>query len=119
MVGILSAGERREEVAVKIKKGDTVQVISGDDKGAKGTVHRVYPKKNMVVVSGINMIKKHQRPTGQTRTQVGIIEREAPIHVSNVALFCKKCQKPVRVGFQFEETGRKTRICKKCGEAID
>lgn len=104
---------------MKIKKGDTVQVIGGDDKGAKGTVHRVYPKKNMVVVSGVNMIKKHQRPTGQTRTQVGIIEREAPIHVSNVALFCSKCQKPVRVKFQENESGYKARVCKKCGEVIE
>jgi len=104
---------------VKIKKGDTVQVISGDDMGAKGTVHRLYPKKNMVVVSGVNMIKKHQRPTGQTRTQVGIIQREAPLHVSNVALFCNKCQKAVRVTIQETEGGHKVRVCKKCGEAID
>jgi len=104
---------------VKIKKGDTVQVISGDDKGTKGTVHRVYPKKNRVVVSGVNMIKKHQRPTGQTRTQVGIIEREAPIHMSNIALFCKKCQKPVRVASSENESGYKARVCKKCGEVID
>jgi len=109
----------KEEVAVKIKKGDTVQVISGDDKGSKGTVHRVYPKKNQVVVSGVNMIKKHQRPTGQTRTQVGIIEREAPIHMSNIALFCNKCQKSVRVEFRENENGYKARVCKKCGEAID
>lgn len=104
---------------MKIKKGDTVQVIGGDDKGAKGTVHRVYPKKNQVVVSGVNMIKKHQRPTGQTRTQVGIIEREAPIHVSNIALFCNKCQEPVRVEFRENESGYKARVCKKCGEVID
>lgn len=104
---------------MKIKKGDTVQIIGGDDKGAKGTVHRVYPKKNQVVVSGVNMIKKHQRPTGQTRTQVGIIEREAPIHVSNIALFCGKCQEPVRVELRVSEGGDKARVCKKCGEAID
>jgi large subunit ribosomal protein L24 len=104
---------------VTIKKGDTVQVISGDDKGAKGTVHRVYPKKDQVVVSGINMIKKHQRPTGHTRTQVGIIEREAPIHVSNVALVCNTCQKPVRVGLHVHEDGSKARVCKSCGEVIE
>jgi large subunit ribosomal protein L24 len=104
---------------VKIKKGDTVQVISGDDKGAKGTVHRVYPKKNQLVVSGVNMIKKHQRPTGQTRTQVGIIEREAPIHMSNVALVCNNCQKPSRIGYRVYEGGDKARVCKNCGEVID
>lgn len=102
-----------------IKKGDTVQVISGDDKGAKGTVHRVYPEKHQVVVSGMNMVKKHQRPTGRTRTQVGIIERESPIHVSNVALVCNTCQKPVRAGYHVHEDGSKARVCKSCGEEIE
>ena len=105
--------------AVKIKKGDTVQVISGDDKGDKGTVHRVYPNRDKLVVSGVNMIKKHQRPTGKTRTQVGIIEREAPIHVSNVALVCNNCQKPVRVGSRVYEDGSKARVCKSCDEVMD
>jgi large subunit ribosomal protein L24 len=106
-------------VKVKIKKGDTVQVISGDDKGSKGTVHRVYPEKEQIVVSGVNMIKKHQRQTGQTRTQVGIIEREAPVHLSNVALVCNKCQKPTRTGYRVFEDGSKGRMCKRCGEVID
>ena len=104
---------------MKIRKGDTVQVISGDDKDAKGTVHRVYPRKKLVVVSGVNMVKKHQRPTGQTRTQVGIIEREAPINVSNVALVCSNCHKPVRVGSKTFEDGSHARVCKSCGEVID
>ena len=104
---------------MKIKKGDTVQILAGDDKGTKGTVHRVYPKKKQIVVSGVNMIKKHQRPTGQTRTQVGIIEREAPIDVSNVALVCSKCQKPARVGYQVLESGSKARVCKRCHEVLD
>jgi large subunit ribosomal protein L24 len=104
---------------VKIKKGDTVQIIGGDDQGAKGTVHRVYPKKDQLVVSGVNMIKKHQRPTGQTRTQVGIIEREAPIAISNVQLVCSKCQQMTRVGYRVFEDGTKARVCRKCGEVID
>lgn len=104
---------------MKIKKGDTVQILSGDDKGSKGTVHRVYPKKKQLVVSGVNMVKKHQRPTGQTRTQVGIIEREAPIDVSNAQLVCGKCQSATRVGYQVFEDGSKARVCKKCGEVID
>ena len=104
---------------MKIRKGDTVQVISGDDKGDKGTVHRVYPGRDKLVVSGINMIKKHQRPTGKTRTQVGIIEREAPIHVSNLALVCNNCQKPVRVGSRVYEDGSKARVCKSCDEVMD
>jgi large subunit ribosomal protein L24 len=104
---------------VKIKKGDTVQILTGDDKGTKGTVHRVYPKNSQLLVSGVNMIKKHQRPTGQTRTQVGIIEREAPIDVSNVALVCNKCQKTTRVGYRLFDDGSKARVCRHCGETID
>jgi len=108
-----------KEVAVKIKKGDTVQIVTGNDKGAKGTVHRVYPKQEQLVVAGVNMIKKHQRPTGQTRTQVGIIEREGPVHVSNVMLVCGKCQKLTRIGYRVLPDGSKTRVCKHCKESID
>jgi large subunit ribosomal protein L24 len=121
----------------KIKKGDTVEVISGDDKGMRGTVHRVIPgretlrrraqkgkhgvdhTRDRVVVSGINLVKKHQRRTGDVRTQVGIIEREAPIHVSNVALVCPHCQEPTRVGYQPLDAGGKVRVCKHCGQTVD
>jgi large subunit ribosomal protein L24 len=102
----------------RIKKGDTVQVVSGDEKGKQGEVHDVILKDNRVVVSGINMVKKHQRRTGNVRTQVGIIEREAPMHLSNVMLYCPSCQKGVRVGFEGE--GRdKTRVCRKCGHVFE
>jgi len=104
---------------MKIKKGDTVEVISGDDKGMRGEVHRVIPKENRVVVSGVNMIRKHQRRTGDVRTQVGIIEMEAPIHISNVALVCPHCDKPTRVGYQIEADGMKVRICRRCKQAVD
>jgi len=104
---------------MKIKKGDTVEVISGNDKGMRGTVHIVYPKKNRVVVSGVHLIKKHQRRTGDVRTQVGIIEREAPIHISNVALVCPHCDRPTRVGYRVMPDGTKSRVCRKCGEIID
>ena len=104
---------------MNIRKGDTVQIVTGNDKGAKGTVHRVYPKKNQLVVAGVNMIKKAQRSTGQTRTQTGIIEREGPIHVSNVMLVCSKCQKLTRVEFRALPDGSKTRVCKHCAESID
>lgn len=103
---------------MKIKKGDTVVVLSGDDKGAKGVVKLAMPKRQMVIVAGVNMIKKHQRPTGSTRTQVGIIEREAPIHVSNVALFCSHCNRGVRVGYQVAADGTKVRVCRRCGETL-
>lgn len=104
---------------MKIKKGDTVEVISGDDKGMRGEVHRVIPKENRVVVSGVNMVRKHQRRTGDVRTQVGIIEMEAPIHISNVALVCPHCDKPTRVGYQVEADGTKVRICHRCKQAVD
>jgi len=104
---------------MKIKKGDTVQVISGDDKGQRGTVHSVFPKMGRLVVSGVNLVKKHQRPTGNVRTQTGIIEREAPVRISNVAWVCPHCDKPTRVGYRENADGTKSRVCKKCGEVAD
>ncbi len=104
----------------KIRKGDTVKVISGEDKGKTGAVQYVYPKKERVIVQGVNMIKKAQRRTGmQVRTQTGIIQREAAMHWSKVALVCPSCGKPTRVGFEFSEDGAKYRVCKKCHHAID
>ncbi len=104
---------------MKIKKGDTVEVISGDDRGARGTVHRVFPAQKRVVVSGVNLIKKHQRRTGDVRTQVGIIEREAPIAISNVALVCPRCSATTRVGYRITADGKKVRYCRKCDETIE
>ncbi|HEY67886.1 MAG: 50S ribosomal protein L24 [Chloroflexi bacterium] len=105
----------------RIKQGDTVEVISGEDRGIRGTVQRVLPKKNRVVVSGVNIVKKHQRPirAGRGQVQPGIIEFEAPIHLSNVMLVCPRCNQRTRVGFAWQEDGRKVRVCKRCGEAID
>ena len=105
----------------RIKKGDTVEVLSGNDWGLRGTVQRVLPKKDRVVVSGINTVKKHQRPVraGRGQVQPGIIEFEAPIHISNVMLVCPQCDQRTRVGFTWQEDGRKVRVCKKCGETIE
>jgi len=103
---------------MKIRKNDTVLVITGKDKGKKGKVRFAYPKKERVLVEGINFIKRHMRATGQVR-QAGIIEREATIQVSNVMLLCNKCNHPTRVGFHTLEDGRKVRICRSCGEVID
>lgn len=104
----------------KIRKGDTVKVLGGEDKGKTGIVHYVFPKKDIVIVAGVNMIKKAQkRSTMNVRTQAGIIEREGPIHLSNVAIVCKGCGKATRVGFQINDEGAKTRLCKKCGESLD
>jgi len=101
----------------KIRKGDTVQVIAGEDKGKKGEVHTILPSKNRVIVAGINLVKKHQKRTGDVRTQTGIITREAPINLSNVLVVCKHCSKPARMSFQVAADGSKVRVCAKCGEA--
>jgi large subunit ribosomal protein L24 len=103
----------------RIQKGDTVEVIAGDELGARGVVNQVWPKKNRVVVGGVNLIWKHQKPTGQVRTQTGRIQREAPIEISNVAPVCKSCDRWTRVGFQVTPEGLKVRICRRCGEAMD
>lgn len=103
---------------MKIRKGDNVLITTGKDNGKKGKVRKVLPKKDTVIVEGLNMIKRHSRTRGQAR-QGGIIEMEAPISISNVALICTKCSKPVRVGFRLLPDGKKARICKACKEAID
>lgn len=103
---------------MKIRKNDTVQVMAGKDRGKRGKVRFAYPKKNRVLVEGINFIKKHSRARGQVK-QAGIIDLEAPIDVSDVMLLCEKCNRPTRVGFTFLEDGRKVRICHKCKEVID
>ena len=103
---------------MKIKKGDTVEVISGEDAGLRGTVHMVSPKEHRIVVSGVNVVRKAQKPTGNVRTQAGIIEVEAPVDISNVALVCPHCDKPVRVGYHVS-AGAKSRVCRQCKEIID
>jgi large subunit ribosomal protein L24 len=103
---------------MKIRKDDTVLVIAGKDRGKKGKVRFAYPKKERVLVEGINFIKRHARAMRQVR-QAGIIEREAPIHVSDVMLLCSKCNHPTRVAFRFLESGKKVRSCRLCHEVID
>jgi large subunit ribosomal protein L24 len=102
---------------MKIRKGDRVKVIAGRSKGKVGDVLRVLPTEERVVVSGVNVIKRHTKP-GRTE-QGGIIEREAAIHVSNVALLDPKNDKPTKVGFKFLEDGRKVRFARASGETID
>ena len=103
---------------MKIRKNDTVLVIAGKDKGKKGKVRFAYPKDGKIIIEGINFIKKHSRARGQAR-QAGIIDLEAPIHVSDVMLFCDKCNHPTRIGFKPLEDGRRVRICRSCHEVID
>jgi len=103
---------------MKIRKNDTVFVIAGKDKGKKGKVRFAYPKKNRVLVEGVNFVRKHSRARAQVR-QAGIIDLEVPVHISNVMLLCQKCNRPTRIGFTFLEDGRKVRICRSCKEVID
>ncbi|MEW6192167.1 MAG: 50S ribosomal protein L24 [Bacillota bacterium] len=102
---------------VHVKKGDTVLVIRGKDAGKKGKVLTVFPERQRLVVEKVNIVKRHSRPTRQL-PQGGIIEKEAPIHASNVMLVCEKCHKPTRVGRRLLEDGTKVRFCKKCGEIV-
>ncbi|MCP3029575.1 50S ribosomal protein L24 [Halobacillus sp. A5] len=100
-----------------VKKGDKVMVISGKDKGKQGTILEAYPKKDRVLVEGINEVKKHAKPS-QDNPQGGILTQEASIHVSNVMPIDPKSGEPTRVGYKVED-GKKVRIAKKSGEALD
>jgi large subunit ribosomal protein L24 len=100
-----------------VKKDDTVFVITGKDKGKKGRIIAAYPRENRVLVEGINMVKKHAKPS-QQNPQGGIVNQEAPIHVSNVMLLDPKTNKPTRVGYKVLENGTKVRVAKS-GEVID
>ena len=101
----------------KVRKGDRVTVITGREKGKTGEVLRVLRAADRVLVQGVNMIKRHQRPTGMTPG--GIMEKEAPIHISNVALIDPKTDRQTRVGYRFDDAGRKLRVARRSGEAID
>lgn len=104
-------------MGMRIRKGDSVLVITGKDAGKKGKVLAVLPKEDRVIVEGVNIMKRHSRPT-RKMPQGGIVEKEAPIHASNVMLLCTKCHQPTRVARRILEDGRKVRACKKCGEVI-
>jgi large subunit ribosomal protein L24 len=103
---------------IHVRRGDTVAVITGRERGKRGKVLRVLTDKNRVLVEHVNMIKKHQRPTQKLR-QGGIIEREGALALSNVLLVCSRCDKPTRTGIKVLTDGRKVRTCKKCGEPVD
>jgi len=102
---------------MRIRKGDTVVIVTGREKGKSGEVIRVLPKESRVVVRDANMVKRHQRPT--PTHPGGIVDKEAPLHVSNVALVDPKDRKPTRVGVRVLEDGRKVRFAKRSGEVID
>jgi len=105
-------------MGLTIKKNDTVVVMTGKEKGKKGRVLTVNPSKESLLIEKINMIKKHMKPT-RKYAQGGIIEKEAPIHISNVMAVCNKCAEPTRIGSRLLADGTKVRMCKKCKEPMD
>jgi large subunit ribosomal protein L24 len=106
-----------ERLRTKLKKGDTVMALSGKDRGKTGKVLRILPFRAMAIVEGINLVKKSMRKTQQDQ-QGGIVERENPMRLSNLALYCKNCNKPTRVGVSKLSDGTKSRFCKKCKEMV-
>lgn len=106
----------------RVRNGDRVEILSGEERGLRGVVRQVLPEQQRVIVEGRNIVKKHQRPTptgGRRPVQAGIIELEAPIHLSNVAPVCPSCDQWARVGYERTSDGTKVRVCKRCGAYID
>lgn len=101
-----------------VKRGDTVQVIAGKERGKSGKILKAFPAKGRVIIEHVNMIKKHTKRRSQGQGG-GIIEREGTVHASNVMLVCPSCGKATRLGKKLLEDGSKSRICKKCGEVVD
>jgi len=102
----------------RIRQDDTVQILTGKDRGRRGQVRDVLPERGRVVVQGVNIVKKHMRAR-QLGTQAGIIEVEAPLHISNVAVVCTSCDQATRLGFRVRADGVKVRFCKRCNEDLD
>jgi large subunit ribosomal protein L24 len=101
----------------KIKKNDLVEVIAGNDKGKRGKVMRVQVDRGTALVEKVNLVRRHKK--ADATSQGGIVDKEAPLHLSNVGRVCEKCDKPARIGFKFLEDGSKVRACKRCGEVLD
>jgi large subunit ribosomal protein L24 len=106
-------------LATPIRKNDNVLVVTGKNRGARGRVLKVDPERNRLVIEGVNMIKRHTKPNPSKNVKGGIMEREAPLHASNVQLVCPECGKQTRVGRKILGDGRKVRICRKCEGVVD
>lgn len=104
--------------ACRIRKDDKVMVVAGKDKGKIGKVLKILKKKDRVLVEKVNMVKKHQKPNPYLQQPGGIVEKEMPVHISNVMVICDACAKPARVGYRYTEDGKKVRFCKRCNEQI-
>jgi len=103
---------------IGFKKGDKVLIIIGEDKGKKGKIVRIFPKKMQAIVEGVNFLTKHSKPTEKS-PQGGIIKQEGALHISNIRLICNKCNKPTTIRRERIKEGKRVRVCKKCGEIID
>ena len=106
-------------LATPIRKNDNVVVTTGKDRGKRGRVLRVVPEKNRLIVEGVNKIKRHTKANPQRGIKGGLLEREAPLHASNVQLLCPECGKPTRLGKRILGDGRKVRVCRKCEGVVD
>jgi large subunit ribosomal protein L24 len=106
-------------LATPIRKNDNVVVTTGKDRGKRGRVLRVVPDKNRLIVEGVNIIKRHTKANPQRNIKGGLVEREAPLHASNVQLLCPECGKPTRLGKKILGDGRKVRVCRKCEGVVD
>ncbi len=116
-MGLFKSNKREPIKKLNVRKNDIVRVIAGDDRGLEGKVLKVFPKKQQLIVEGINFIHRHTKPT-QENPQGGIIEKEGPIHFSNVMVVCPNCGKPTRVEIKVLEDGSRARVCKHCGEML-
>jgi len=115
----MSASETMRAVRVRLRKNDTVEVVSGKDAGKRGKVLQVLPARNRVLVQGVNFIKRHTRPNPQRNIKGGVLEREAPLHASNLMIVCGECGKPTRIGSRRLPDGRKVRVCRRCEGVLD
>ncbi|MCY4510965.1 MAG: 50S ribosomal protein L24 [Acidobacteria bacterium] len=102
-----------------VRKNDNVVVITGKDRGKRGRVLQLVPAKNRLIVEGVNIVKRHTRPNPRQNVKGGVVEREAPLHASNVQLVCPECGAPTRIGKRLLGDGRKVRICRKCDGVVD
>jgi large subunit ribosomal protein L24 len=102
----------------KLKKNDTVMVVAGRERGKTGKVLRVLRERNGVLIERVNLVKRHMKPRGM-QAPGGIVEKEAPVHISNVMILCDRCNAPVRVGMRRLEDGRRSRACRRCGDLLD
>jgi len=102
-----------------VRRNDNVVVMTGKDRGKRGRVLKVLPEKNRVIVEGVNIIKRHTKPNPGRQIKGGVVEREAPLHASNVQVVCPECGKATRIGRKILGDGRKVRICRKCEGVVD